>query len=202
MCTVSVITRNHGYLLAMNRDESIARGAGEPPEIHLLRGTAVIYPSDGAGGTWISANEYGITLALLNWNDVTRPVLNRSKIRSRGQIIPALASASSLAALQAAFGALDLEGIRPFRLVGVFPRGQSGTGVGIPRSSHSILTAGNPATGFPPAFRTDRPGVYVAPHARTRATNPIAAQSPGCESFTPRTREQPGHSVCASTATA
>lgn len=126
MCTVSVITRNHGYLLAMNRDESIARGAGEPPEIHQLRGTAVIYPSDGAGGTWISANEYGITLALLNWNDVTQPVLNRSKIRSRGQIIPALASASSLAALQAAFGALDLEGIRPFRLVGVFPQGTIG----------------------------------------------------------------------------
>ena len=29
-----------------------------------------MYPSDGAGGTWIAANEYGITLALLNWNDV------------------------------------------------------------------------------------------------------------------------------------
>ncbi len=70
MCTLSVITRDKDYLVAMNRDEKIARGAGEPLETHHLHDTAAIYPSDGAGGTWIAANAYGITLALLNWNDI------------------------------------------------------------------------------------------------------------------------------------
>jgi len=121
MCTLSIITRDNGYLLAMNRDERIARGAGEIAEIHQVDGTTAIYPSDGAGGAWIAANEYGITLALLNWNDIVRRPLDSSKVRSRGQIIPALGGSHSRPELQAALGALDLEGILPFRLVGVFP---------------------------------------------------------------------------------
>ncbi len=121
MCTLSVVTGDNGYLLAMNRDERIERGAGEPPEIHQRAGAAAIYPSDGAGGTWISVNDYGITLALLNRNDIARPALDGAKIRSRGQIIPALTGASSLAAIQAAFRAFSLERTQPFRLVGVFP---------------------------------------------------------------------------------
>jgi hypothetical protein len=121
MCTLSVITRTDGYLLAMNRDERIARGAGELPEIHHLSGTTAMYPSDGTGGTWIAANQHGITLALLNWNDVVPRPLDRNNARSRGEIIPTLASAASLTGLQAAFSALNLEGIQPFRLVGVLP---------------------------------------------------------------------------------
>ena len=109
----------------MNRDERIVRGAGELPEIHHRNGTTAVYPSDGAGGTWIAANEYGITLALLNWNDVVPRPLDDNKARSRGEIIPGLASAPSLTGLQAAFGALNLEGIRPFRFVGVFPSEQA-----------------------------------------------------------------------------
>jgi hypothetical protein len=70
MCTLTVVTRNHAYLMAMNRDEKIARGAGFPPEIHEFEGTKAIYPSDGDGGTWFATNDYGITLALLNWNTV------------------------------------------------------------------------------------------------------------------------------------
>lgn len=124
MCTLSVITRTNEYLLAMNRDERIVRGAGELPEIHHRNGTTAVYPSDGAGGTWIAANEYGITLALLNWNDVVSRPLDDSKTRSRGEIIPSLANATSLAGLQAAFGALNLAGIRPFRFVGVLPSEQ------------------------------------------------------------------------------
>ena len=120
MCTLSVITRDSSYLLAMNRDERIVRGAGEIPEIHRLDGTTAIYPVDGAGGTWIAANGYGITLALLNWNDIIRRSLDTSKARSRGKIIPALGRSSCMTELKAACGVLDLEGIRPFRLVGVF----------------------------------------------------------------------------------
>jgi hypothetical protein len=125
MCTLSVITRDNGYLLAMNRDEKIARGAGEGPEIQDLSGTTAIYPSDGAGGTWIGANEYGISLTLLNWNDIVRRPLDIRKARSRGRIIPALGSSPRMAELQAAFCVSDLERIQPFRLVGIFPSEQT-----------------------------------------------------------------------------
>ena len=50
MCTLTVVTRNDTYLLAMNRDEKISRGAGFPPEIHEFEGDKAIYPSDGDGG--------------------------------------------------------------------------------------------------------------------------------------------------------
>ena len=85
MCTLSVITRNDEYLLAMNRDEKIARGAGVPPEIHHRNGTTAMYPSDGAGGTWIATNEYGITLALLNWNDVAFLPWTTTRLEAEGK---------------------------------------------------------------------------------------------------------------------
>jgi hypothetical protein len=119
MCTLSVVTVADRYLLAMNRDERIARGGGEMPQLHELCGTEAIYPNDGAGGTWIAANEHGIALALLNWSG-TRYTADSGKVRSRGQLIPALIGSRSLPDLSAALGGLDLEGILPFRLVGVF----------------------------------------------------------------------------------
>jgi Transport and Golgi organisation 2 len=118
MCTLTVITRANGYLLAMNRDEKIARGAGTSPQAHESDGSIAVYPGDGAGGTWIAANEYGITLALLNWNDV---VPTAGKARSRGQLIPSLIGSRSTSELQTGFNVLNLNGILPFGLVGVFP---------------------------------------------------------------------------------
>ena len=102
MCTLTVVTRNATYLMAMNRDEKIARGTGFPPEIHEFEGVKAIYPSDGDGGTWFATNEYGITLALLNWNDVT-PHGTHAKTRSRGRVIPALIDSRSLSDLYAVF---------------------------------------------------------------------------------------------------
>ncbi len=121
MCTLSLIARNNGYLLAMNRDEKIERGTGEFPRTHLLNGISVIYPSDGAAGTWISVNSYGNTIALLNSNAVLSNSLHCTKTRSRGQIIPTLGTSSSMTELNQELGVLDLKGILPFRLVGVFP---------------------------------------------------------------------------------
>jgi hypothetical protein len=120
MCTLTVITGEDSHRVAMNRDEKIARGAGTPPEIREIHGTGAIYPGDGAGGTWIAANEYGMVLALLNWNDVLCGTATGGP-QSRGRAIPALIASRSLAGLQAAFRASILEGMLPFRLVGVFP---------------------------------------------------------------------------------
>ena len=120
MCTLTVVTGNDTYLMAMNRDEKIARGAGLPPEIHEFDGTRVIYPSDGNGGTWLATNEYGIALALLNWNDIA-PYTAAAKKRSRGRVIPALIDSRSLSDLHEVFGVSNFRGMMPFRLIGVFP---------------------------------------------------------------------------------
>lgn len=124
MCTLSVIAGADSYLLAMNRDERIARGAGQQAEIHELGGTKAIYPSEGAGGTWIAVNEYGVALGLLNWNDDAQAQLP-GETRSRGTIIPVLGSASGMAELQAGLNGLALEGILPFRMIGVVPSEKS-----------------------------------------------------------------------------
>jgi hypothetical protein len=121
MCTLSFMTRDSGYLLAMNRDEKLERYAGELPESRMLHGVSVIYPSDGASGTWISVNSFGITFALLNSNAVLGRGLDGTGMRSRGQIIPTLGPSSSMAEAQKAAGMLDMEKTLPFRLVGVFP---------------------------------------------------------------------------------
>jgi hypothetical protein len=123
MCTLTIVTRNDMYLMAMNRDEKIARGKGFPPEIHEFEGVKAIYPNDGDGGTWFATNEYGIALALLNWNDVTPHSIDH-KARSRGQVIPALIDSRSLSDLHAVFDVSNFKGMMPFRLVGIFPSEQ------------------------------------------------------------------------------
>lgn len=119
MCTLTVVTRNDTYLIGMNRDEKVARGAGIPPKIPEFDATRAIYPNDGHGGTWIGTNNFGITLALLNWNAVT-PRGRFVKTRSRGRAIPALIDARSLSDLHAVFDVSNFEGMLPFRLIGVF----------------------------------------------------------------------------------
>ena len=172
MCTLSLITRDSGYLLAMNRDEKIERGAGELPETHLLHGVSVIYPSDGAAGTWISVNSYGNTFALLNSNVVLGHGLDRTGMRSRGQIIPSLGPPSSMAEVQKTAGVLDLEKTLPFRLVGVF---LSEKAIGEWRWDSGQLqfqvTGGNCGIGFHRASRTRKPRIYVALYAAMRNTN-------------------------------
>ena len=121
MCTLTVVTGNGTYRIAMNRDEKITRGAGLPPQIHEFDGTRVICPGDGTGGTWIAVNEYGTALALLNWNDIGPPRIAADKTRSRGRVILALIDSRSLSQLHTVFDISNFKGMLPFRLVGIFP---------------------------------------------------------------------------------
>jgi hypothetical protein len=121
MCTLTVVTGNDMYRMAMNRDEKITRGLGMPPEIHEIDGTRAIYPNDGDGGTWIAANECGIALALLNWSGTAPSAKAAAKTRSRGLVIPALIDSRSLSGLHEVFSVSSFTGMMPFRLVGVFP---------------------------------------------------------------------------------
>ncbi len=120
MCTLSVVTLEDGYLLGMNRDERIVRGSGHRPEAREIDGTRVIYPTDGASGTWIGVNVHGIALALLNWNEFPLSV-NTPKRRSRGLLIPAVLASNSLGELRAQIEVFNFEGLSPLRLIGVCP---------------------------------------------------------------------------------
>ncbi len=103
MCTLTVVTGNDRYFMAMNRDEKITRSPGLFPEIHEFDGIRAIYPNDGDGGTWFATNECGITFALLNWNNIA-PCGIDANTQSRG--------------------VSNFKGMMPFRLVGVFPSDQ------------------------------------------------------------------------------
>jgi len=119
MCTLTVIPRDQGYLLAMNRDERLTRSGAAPPSLVTVGGIAAAYPRDGAGGTWVAANNHGIALALLNWNDVTQP--DSEKKSSRGAVITALIGLASQVEVQKALQNLDLQDTWPFCLVGILP---------------------------------------------------------------------------------
>jgi hypothetical protein len=118
MCTVTFIPREDGFYVAMNRDERIARPAARPPAMFEEGFAKSTYPIDCEGGTWIAANHMGIAFTLLNWNDA--PVL-RGKSRTRGHVIPALVSSDCSQSAELALGKLDMDGVLPFRLVGIFP---------------------------------------------------------------------------------
>jgi hypothetical protein len=118
MCTVTFIPRADGCFVAMNRDERIARSSATPPAVFDGGLVKSIYPLDCEGGTWVAANSAGIVFTLLNWNDI--PALYK-KSRSRGHIVPALIGSDCSQSADLALRRLDLKGILPFRLVGIFP---------------------------------------------------------------------------------
>lgn len=105
-------------MLGMNRDEKITRGHASPPVVNKSTVGRAIYPTDVEGGTWIAATENGIAFALLNWNDVGRV---HPQTGTRGSVIPALIIFTSSQNANVTIEHLELGGILPFRLVGVFP---------------------------------------------------------------------------------
>jgi len=122
MCTVTFIPRDDGFCLAMNRDERIARPCASPPVVFRHGLVESVYPLDSEGGTWIAANSAGIAFTLLNWNDAQ---VLRKKVRTRGCVIPALITFDCSQAAESTLGRLDLDGILPFCLTGIFPAERS-----------------------------------------------------------------------------
>jgi hypothetical protein len=118
MCTLSFIPKSNGYLLGMNRDEKIARGHGFPPYVRRLSSKDVLFPSEEDGRTWIGGNQYGIALALLNWNI---PYLRQRVRRSRGLIIPELLSSTNSAEIDGGLTSYEARECAPFRLLAVIP---------------------------------------------------------------------------------
>ena len=117
MCTVSFLPSPQGFYLAMNRDEKRDRFAALPPEIAEFENHRVLFPREPTGGTWISANDTGVCLALINWHRIKREPNNG--VRSRGEVIRKLAGISTSDEISTAVKKLPLRKLRPFRLVAI-----------------------------------------------------------------------------------
>ena len=113
MCTLSFIPTDSGYIVGMNRDEQTTRARALFPAII---GNAIYPREPNTDGTWLAVNSSGLTLALLNKNeDGPLPV----KLRSRGEFIPALISADSLAAVHRRLLEIGFKGVWPFRVIAI-----------------------------------------------------------------------------------
>ncbi len=123
MCTVSFLPRPNGFYLAMNRDEKRTRSSALPPAIVDLAKRRAMFPREPNGGTWISTNDAGVCLALINWHRIDRDP--REAVVSRGQVVEALAGKSSADEIAAGLTALPLTQLRPFRLIAIISAARS-----------------------------------------------------------------------------
>jgi hypothetical protein len=150
MCTFSFVPTKDGYYAAMNRDERLTRSQASPPSTFRHGDLSAIYPFEEGGGTWIACNQRGVTLALLNWNLAAAKTL--AEQRSRGTLIPHLIGKSTSDEVAKDLGAMNLDGLLPFRLIGVFQchpqifewrwEGRSLEALSFPWKSHHWFSSG------------------------------------------------------------
>lgn len=123
MCTLSWVPlpEEHGYALAMNRDERRTRVRGIPPTAELIKGVRVMLPRDPeAGGTWVSVNALGLSLALLNRYEDT-PHDDAGVYTSRGLLVRSLAHLAELSLVRDSLNSGRLSDYRAFTLACVSP---------------------------------------------------------------------------------
>lgn len=121
MCTVSWAETPEGYELFCNRDERRTRKAAHAPTVRTSRGVRFLAPTDAeAGGTWIAANEYGLTLCLLNRYSEGESQA-AGEFESRGLLLPDLTSLRDLAEVMRAVARGGLSRFRPFTLLALAP---------------------------------------------------------------------------------
>lgn len=115
MCTISWMFEPHGYHVFFNRDEQNTRTKAQPPSILELQGVRALMPVDPDGeGSWLSTNEHGVTLALLNFYQGRLP---KGRLKSRGQLVKTLAGAGSRPKIQLELNAINLQKFAPFSLL-------------------------------------------------------------------------------------
>ena len=119
MCTISFLPNARGFYLAMNRDEKQDRFAALAPTIVDLGEHRAVFPSEPTGGTWISANDAGVCLALINWHRMERQPKN--EVVTRGEVVRSLANQSDSDEIANGVAKLPLRKLRPFRLIAIVP---------------------------------------------------------------------------------
>lgn len=111
-----------GYRLLFNRDEQRTRSPGLPPQIWQQQDNKGLAPIDSqAGGHWISVNQSGLTLALLNHYQADAVVPVHEQPLSRGHLVQTLRhltnSEAVLEYLTSHFPIEYLSRFRPFQLL-------------------------------------------------------------------------------------
>lgn len=104
----------------MNRDEKRDRRAGLRPAVVEFENRRAVFPREPTGGTWISTNDSGLCLALINWHRIERNPKNDTL--SRGLVVKGLAAKSTCNEVAAAVKKLPLRKLRPFRLIAIAPQ--------------------------------------------------------------------------------
>jgi len=121
VCTASWLIRPDGYDLLFNRDELRTRPIALPPRRGERNGMRFLAPVDRqGGGTWITVNEVGLCLFLLNRRPDREP---RAPQASRGLIPLELVDASEVGEIGRRTATLDLGRYRPFTLGAIAPGG-------------------------------------------------------------------------------
>ncbi|MGB5805434.1 MAG: NRDE family protein, partial [Vibrio anguillarum] len=123
MCSVSWLLDKHGYHLFFNRDEQKNRPLALPPKQYTQAGVEVLMPIDPAGGgSWISLNECGLALCLLNNYQGKIPQGTDAEcLVSRGQLLKHLSSQISVEKVIQAFTQLNLQQFASFTLLAFDP---------------------------------------------------------------------------------
>jgi hypothetical protein len=104
----------------MNRDEKRDRSHALPPTVVELESQRAVFPRERTGGTWISANDAGVCLALINWHRIERQP--KREPLSRGLVVKELAGKSTAHEIAASVKRLPVRKLRPFRLIAIVPR--------------------------------------------------------------------------------
>lgn len=126
MCTVSWFSDGRGYELFANRDESRERPPALPPRPWETPAGRFLAPEDtAAGGSWVTVNQHGLALCLLNLYEVEPPSIPASGWTSRGLLVTSLALAEGLPEASTRLGGLDLGTFRPFTLAALAPDRQA-----------------------------------------------------------------------------
>ncbi|WP_250654774.1 NRDE family protein [Alkalimarinus coralli] len=115
MCTLSWAASGSSYQLFFNRDEQRTRQPALPPEIITHDGVSALMPVDPqGGGSWISVNEYGLGLCLLNFYQGRTP---SGSLTSRGQLLRSLACLPTISEVSGHIYNTRLTNYAPFTLV-------------------------------------------------------------------------------------
>jgi len=119
MCTLSWIHDQSGCRIYFNRDEKRTRLPARPPAQSSVNGVRVLTPADGnAGGSWLTVNEYGIAVAVLNYYEAeAKAAVDTVKYESRGQLVLKLSSSRSLADARQCLHEINADRFRPFIIV-------------------------------------------------------------------------------------
>lgn len=121
MCTVTWLQEANGYQLLCNRDERHTRGPASAPLIQTRAGVAFVAPIDSSeGGTWLAANQFGLTLCLLNRYQAC-PSEPAQTYRSRGLLVLDLIAATTTEEVSRRLARIEQTPYQPFTLLGLQP---------------------------------------------------------------------------------